>query len=787
MLNIPLRNSFRSLINQRPYSFVNILGMTIGIASVLMLIIWISVETSYEKFNKDQERMYRIAHILRTPTKDMNEGSIYAPAGPEFKKEFPVIEESVRFVPYSQAVIYQDKTIELAVYYTDSTFFNLFSFELAEGDKKSCLASPQGIVITERGAKKIFGSGDPLGKEVFINGNTFTVTAVAKDPPVNTNMQFDCLAPVGRLIRNLQYPPNWEGGLTFYTYVRLIKGADYRLLEKQILEYLEGVVNKKYREFGYAIIPYLQKISSIHLDSKTDDDMGNKGNRGRVYIFSGIGLLILLIACFNFINISTALSFRRAREVSVRKIFGSDRKNIILFFITESGIAIIISLLLAFLLVKILLPGVAGMIGKDLTLSVIKPSRWLLIFGSLFVFSTLFASFYSSFYLSSINPLALLTTVNRGLKKQSTRNILVTFQYTISIALMICCLVIYSQMQYVKNYDLGFNEKDILQINLNSKTSATYELIRDKISAIPGVLSVAVSAGGAPGLGFTSNGYIPEGVEKPIMINALYVDENYLKTMGITLTDGRDFRNLKADSNKTVINKTLSKSLGWNNPVGKSISRNGITYEVIGVVKDFNTSTMHNKIEPIFISTVNEWGAFENIIVRFQPSGVSGILKKCESIIKEIDPQYPFEYQFLEDSISSSYLSEHKMNTLFLLLAVISIFISSLGLFGLATFATQSRMKEISIRKINGAMISDIFWGFNFELLKWILISFVVAIPVAYYAMTKWLDNFAFRTSIGAEQIIAAGLAATAVGLVTVSWAAMKAAQSNPAETLRKE
>jgi putative ABC transport system permease protein len=787
MIKVLFRNALRSLVIQMPYSFVNILGMTIGIASVLMLIIWISVETSYEKFNKDHERLYRVAYILRSPTRDMNDGSIYAPAGPEFKKEFPVIEEAVRFVPYSHAVIFQDKANELAVYYTDSTFFNLFSFDLAAGDKKSCLGSPQGIVITQRAAKKVFGSENPIAKEVLINGNIFTVTAIAKDPPVNTNMQFDCLASLDRLIRDQKFQPNWEGGLTCYTYVRLIKGADYRVLEKQILEYMEGVVNKKYREFGYAVIPYLQKITEIHLDSKTDYDMGDKGNRGRVYIFSGIGLLILLIACFNFVNISTALSFRRAKEVSVKKIFGSDRKNIILFFIMESGIAIIISLLLAFLLVKILLPAVAGMTGKELTLTVITPAGWLIIFSSLFIFCTLFASFYSSFYLSSINPLALLSTINMGLKKQSSRNMLVTFQYTISIVLIICCLVIYSQMQYVKNYDMGFNEKNILQINLNPKTSVTYELIKDKISSIPGVLSVSVSAGGSPGIGFTSNGYMPEGVEKPIMANAVYVDEHYLKTMGIPVIDGRDFRNLKADSNKAVINKTFSNFLGWNNPVGKSISRNGIRYEVIGVVKDFNTSTMHNKIEPIFISTVNEWGTFDNIIVRFQPSNISGILKNCESTIKEIDPQYPFEYQFLEDALSSSYIREHKMNTLFLILSVISIFISSLGLFGLATFATQSRMKEISIRKINGARISDIFRKFNFELLKWILISFIIATPIGYYAMNLWLDNFAFKTRISVWLLVTSGILALAIGLLTVSWAAGKAARTNPAETLHKD
>ena len=303
-------------------------------------------------------------------------------------------------------------------------------------------------------------------------------------------------------------------------------------------------------------------------------------------------------------------------------------------------------------------------------------------------------------------------------------------------------------MQYVKKSDKGFNEKNILMVNLNSKTSATYELILKRFSSIPGVTSVSVSAGGYPGMGFTSNGYMPEGVQKPIMANAVYVDENYLKTMGISLIDGRDFRNMRADSNKVIINQTFAKSLGWDNPSGKTISRNGIKYEVIGVVKDFNTSSLHEKIQPIFISTVNEWGKFENIIIKFQPLNISVVLKSAESIIKEIDPTSPFEYEFLEDSINSTYSADKKLNILFLVLSVIAIFISSLGLFGLATFATQSRMKEISIRKINGATISDIFRKFNFELLKWILISFIIATPIGYYAMNKWLNNFAYKTTI---------------------------------------
>lgn len=785
MVKTLFRNSLRSLVNQIPYSFVNILGLTIGVASALLLIIWISVETSYDNFHKDRERLYRVGMILKTPTKEINSAEINAPAGPEFKKEFPVVENMVRFELDEQSVIYNDKTIKLKVLYTDSTFFDMFSFDLLAGNKQNCLNSPQGIVLTEKTVKRIFGSVDPLGKGILMSGETFTITAVVKDPPVNTNMQFECLAPLIVIARKMHI--GWDGGLSCYTYLKLVKGADPVALEKKIHEYMEGAINKKYREFGYALNPYLQKIGNIHLHSEAEYELGDKGSMKQIFLFSGIGLLILFIACFNFVNISTALSFKRAKEVSIKKIYGSDRKNIVLFFVFESAIAILISLLLAFLLVKILLPIASGLIGAGLSFTVIKPVAWFMIFVSIFIFCTVFASFYSSFYLSSINPLALLANVNSGKRKQYSRNILVTFQYAISIALIISCLVIYFQMQFVKKSDKGFNEKNILLISLNSKTAATYELLLSRFSSIPGVTSVSVSAGGEPGVEFFMNGYLPEGVEKPMLARALYVDENYLKTMEISLIEGRDFRNIKSDSNKVIINQTFAKILGWNQTVGKSISRNGTKYEVIGMVKDFNTSSLYNKTEPIFISTVNEVGEFEKVVIKYMPSNLKDVLKACKSVLKEINPDFPFEYEFLEDLMTASYSKDQKMNLLFLVLSVIAIFISSLGLFGLATFATQSRMKEISIRKINGAKISDIMVKFSFELLKWILVSFIIASPIAYYAMGKWLNNFAYKTTISLWLLLVSGLLALSIGLLTVSWAALKAARANPAEVLRMD
>lgn len=783
MIKTLFRSCLRSLVKQLPYSFINILGLTIGLASVLILILWISVELSYENFHKDKDRLYRVAMIMKTPNKEINQAVINAPAGPEFKKEFPVVENMVRFSDDNVSVIYNEKTIKLKILYTDSTFFDIFSFDLVTGNKKECLNSPLGIVLTQKAAKKIFGSVDPLGKGIILSGSIFTVTAVAKDPPVNTNIQFECLAPLSVIKMHI----GWDGGLSCFTYLRLSKGADPRNLEKEIMDYMEIAINKKYREYGYSLNPYLQKIEDIHLHSDADYELGNKGSMKQIMLFSGIGLLILLIACFNFVNISTALSFKRAKEISVKKIFGSDRKSIILYFFFESAVAILFSILLASLLVKILLPLSSGLIGENLSFTQLSPLILLLIFSCIFIFCTVFASFYSSVYLSSVNPLALLSSINRGRQKQYSRNILVTFQYTISIVLIISCLVIYSQMEFIKKTDKGFNEKNILLINLSSKTAGSYQLILNRISSIPGVSSVSVSAGGVPGVEFFMNGYIPEGLQKPMLARALYVDENYLSTLGISLIEGRNFRNIRTDSNKVVINQTFAKTLGWTNVSGKTISRNGRKYEVIGMVKDFNTSSLYNKTEPIFISTVNEVNEFEKVIIKYTPSNLSDILTASEKVFKDLSPDIPFEYRFLEDSMKDSYAKDTKLNLLFLILSVIAIFISSLGLFGLATFTTQSRVKEIGIRKINGAGSAEIFSKFNFELLIWILIAFLIAGPVGYFAMSKWLTNFAYKTHISIWLIITSGLLTIAIGMLTVSWAANKASKTNPAETLRKD
>jgi putative ABC transport system permease protein len=312
-------------------------------------------------------------------------------------------------------------------------------------------------------------------------------------------------------------------------------------------------------------------------------------------------------------------------------------------------------------------------------------------------------------------------------------------------------------------------------------------MILNRFSSVPGVTSVSVSAGGEPGISFTLNGYQPEGVEKPMLAHAVYVDENYFKTLGISLVEGRNFRSIRADSNKVIINQTFAKSLGWVAPSGKTISRNGIKYEVIGMVKDFNTSSMYEKTEPIFISTANEWGKFETVVIKYIPSNLKEVLKSCESILKEISPENPFEYDFLEDLMAGSYGRDQKLNVLFLFLSVIAIFISSLGLFGLATFTTQSRTKEISIRKINGAASKDIFLKYNFDILKWIILSFVIAGPVSYYLMNNWLSSFAYKTNISIWLFIVALLFTLAIGILTVSWAAGKASGTNPSETLRKE
>lgn len=752
---------------------------------MILILLWIKSETSYDRFHEGHENIYRVNHYMVTPKRTMNMGGINAPGGPEFKARFPVIQEYVRFRPSIASIKYRNNFFPVDFVYADTNFFSMLSFPLVSGNKFNCLSAPDKIVLSKSTANKIFGMEDPLNKVVEINNREFVISAVAEDAPVNSSIKFEAVAQFS-IIENQSYV-GWDGGLNCQTFLKLAPGASELLLRDDIKEYLYEVINERFIKSGFEIVPYLQAVRDIHLGSETDFDYSDNGSWKRIISFALVGLLILMTACFNFVNISTALSIRRSKEVSIRKIYGSGRKRLVILFITESGLSILIALFLAFLLAKALLVYFNTLIESDLSFALLSVFEWIIITVLLWTVCVFLASFYSAWYLSAIPPLSILRKFTGGKKKQLSRNILVTFQFTLSIGLIISCLIIYSQMIFIQKAYPGFSDKNVVYAGLSERTSQRTDIIKDKLLSLTGVRSVSVATGGMPGLNFTSNGYLVEGLEQPLLSNAVYVDKDYLSTLGLRLEAGRDFIDDETDMYNVLINQTFANTAGWQEPLGKRIIRNSNEYTVIGMVHDFHTGSVHNKIQPVFITLHNEWGRIGTIIIKLDSPPNESILEQVENVFKGEDPSSPHNLVILNESLRSRYESERNLNTIFFVLSVLAILISGLGLFGLATYSSQSRRKEISIRKVNGAMISDILRRFSRELLIWIALAIVIAAPLAIFIMNSWLTNFEYKTGISPWIIITASLITILIGLIAVVLATYREASRNPAETLRFE
>ncbi len=784
MFNI-LKTSYRSIINHRPYSLINIIGLATGLTFVILILLWVKAETGYDRFHTGYENIYRVNHIMKTPNRDINMGSINAPAGPEFKANFPVIEDYLRVRPLKADIKYNNNFYHVDIVYADSNFFNMLNFPLITGNKLTCLSAPDMIVLSHSTATRIFAGENPVNKIIEINNREFVVSAIAADPPVNSSIQFETVALMS-ILEQERYV-GWDGGLECQTFLKLIPGSSVDKLLSDIKAYLFEVINESYLKGGFEIVPYFQPLRDIHLGSDTDFDYSDTGSWKRIVSFSLVGLLILMTACFNFVNISTALSIKRSKEVSIRKIYGSERKRLIILFISESGLSILISIIFSLLLAKALLKYFNILIGSELSFSLIPGFEWFLIVVLLWSTCVFLASFYSSWYLSAIPPMSILRTIAGGKRRQLSRNILVTFQFALSISLIIICLVIYSQMKFIQNIDRGFSDKNLLYSYLSEQSAQRSGIIKEELLSVPGISSVSTATGGMPGMGFTSNGYMVEGMDKPMMSNAVYVDKDYIGTLGMKLESGRDFTDETEGRLKAIINKTFVNTAGWKDPLGKTIKRNGREYEVTGVLQDFHTGSVHNKIQPIFISQYNKSGGDEIMIIRLDSPLNNNIRSRIEQIFSGEDPGNPHNIISLDESLRSQYYTERNLNTIFLVLSLLAIIISGLGLFGLATFSSQSRKKEIGVRKVNGALISTIITRFSGELLIWIAIAIVLATPPTILIMKSWLTNFEYKAGIRAWIIIAAGLITLLTGLISIVLATFREASRNPAETLRSE
>ncbi len=803
MLQNHIKVAFRNLWKNKAFSGINIFGLALGIACSLLIFLFVRDELSYDRFHKNADQVYRVVKdFVNDDGSRLPDATSPAALAPAMQKEMPEVVSVTRIRPNwgtKYLVKYgEQKFSEERLFRVDSSFFDVFTFPFIRGNKASVFSDVNSIVLTESTAKKIFGNQDPIGKVLEIDGpfGNLTVTGVLRDVPANAHFHFDYLASYRKLPFSLD--ANW-GSYNDYTYVKTKAGTDAERLTRKIQE-----LYKRNDKEDASNIFYLQSITDIHLHSNLKWELEPNSDKLYVYVFSLIGLFILLIAGINYMNLATAKASARAREIGVRKVAGALRESLIRQFLVESVITCMIAALIAVAMTLIIAPFLNDLTGKSLQV-LADPSLFLYLLSATIMLG-LFAGFFPALYLSSFNPITVLKGFK--LKEQgalSLRKVLVVVQFTISIVLIIGALVITQQMEYIQSARLGLDTEQVLVINKGRNISTDKrDAFYNELLQLPGVEKAALSSGMVAGLNST-NKMRARGSENEQLVNFLVAGNNFFDVLGITFREGRGFSAAHPSDTMTngtvgpldqtigsiVINETAVRDLSIGFPaVGKQLlwgtdADTSYYVNIIGVVKDFHFTSMRNKIKPFaFINIPGQLGTFA---VKLSRGNIAATIGELEKKWNRISPEKTFEYTFLDESFASLYQAERRFHKVFISLVVLGILIACLGLLGLATFAAQQRVKEIGIRKVLGASVLSITQLLSADFLKLVIIAFLVASPIAWYAVNNWLQDFAYRTEIHWWIFPLAGILAILVALVTISFQAIKAAIVNPVKSLRTE
>jgi len=716
--------------------------------------------------------------------------------------DFPEVIDEVRTdeiptVPFR----YQDKVFfEENAIFADNSIFDVFSFPLVTRSEEAPLARPYTIVLTESTAKKYFGDENPLGKIMTLsNEMDFTVTGIVKSPPENSLFDFDMILSFEtRYAENRELMEEWIN-FSYITYLLLDENSDYKALEAKFPSFVEEHMGEQLTAYGLGLNYFLQPLTSIHLYSSLEyEETEGSGNITYVYLFSGIALFVLLIACFNFINLTTARAAARAKEVGLRKTLGAYKSRLILQFLTESTIYSVFSMLLALIIAEIALPVLNSIAGTELSLASINIPSLLLIMLIISIGVGIFAGSYPAFFLSAFSPARVIKgNLRSGSSRFSLRSALVIGQFIISITLIAGTFFIYKQINYMKNKRLGFDKEQLMVLpELEENIQKSPDLIRDKLSIIPGVERIAFGSE-SPGSGTSASLFVPEGYadDQGILMNYIEADYNYVPALGIEIVQGRNFSaDIVSDTaNAAIINETAAKQLGWENPVGKTFTSpdpgtdrsEWETRKVVGVAKDFHLETLHREIGPLIIFNENEDPNLA--ILRLSTNNITGTVERIKDKWGEITQGQPLNFFFVDDEFGEMYRAEERMGKLALYFSILAIFIGCMGLFGMSSYAAEQRTKEIGIRKVLGATVPNILRLLSKEVLILVAVSFVIAWPIAFYALNRWLQNFAYRIHLDIYIFVFAGLVALVVAMLTISFQSIKAALANPVKSLKYE
>ena len=780
--------ALRNLKKHRTYTLINIFGLAIGLSAFILILLYLQFEISYDRFHENTDSIYRVCIRKLQEGRLEGESHIFTPPiGPDMKNEFPEVEDFVRLSTLRTAYLnVENEAFRVdRICYASPSIFEVFSFELKSGKSPSTLVDPFSIVLTELTAARIFGSRDPVGKTVQIGPeDLYKVTGIVENPPSNSSIQFNALISFSTLYARPIMHMDWNGGNQIITYVKLGKNATASAVEKKFPDFLWRNINERIAPYGWKNEAYLQPLKKIHFYH----DEGSRTALVNFYTFSAVAVFILLIACINFVNLTTARAARRAREVGIRKVIGAYRKNLIRQFLGESVVMTALAFGAGIGFAFILTPVYNQLLNRALNPIRLINLASVLEFFFLILLVGIVSGVYPAFHLSSFQPVKTLKGVSDSAKgKKTFRSTLVVIQFMISVTLVICTLLVRNQIRFIKKAELGYDKENMVIIPLADQDLRTKtEEMRSELLSLPGIVQAAASSD-VPHRGFTSNGYIPEGYSHSIMIHALDADEHFLETYGIELVKGRNFsREFATDRSAYLINESLARQLGWSDPLGKTIRRNG-DRKVIGVVKDFQYATLHYAVEPLLITNTPWRNEFDYMSVKINTGNIPGVLDSIEKVYKKFSPLISFEYFFLDEAFDRLYRSEERFEKIFQYFSLLAIFIALLGLFSLSAYSAQQRSKEIGIRKVLGATVPQIFFLFSRETIFLIIAANALAFPVAFFVIQKWLGNFAYRNSISVWAFVLAFVGTMAAAFATIGYQSVKASLKKPADELRSE
>ncbi len=789
--------TFRSLKRHKAYSFINFAGLAVGMACCILILTYVHWELSYDRYHEKSDRIFRLAVNGDINDRAFNIACVNNPPGPYLAQEWPEVEAAARIRPRNRCVvIFEDKRFfEEGVMWADASLFEVFSFPLITGVPGTALKNPYTAVITDSMALKYFGGDEPIGRILRIDDQAdYTITAVMQDVPENSHFTFDILlSNETRYVTDKAQMVRWMGDFNNYTYLLLRPGVDPAELEARFPALIDKQMGRILNAIGGKITYILQPLTAIHLHSRLEGEIAQVSDIAYVYIFSCVAAFILLLACINFMNLATARSANRAREVGMRKVHGAVRSKLVRQFLGESMIYSFASLALALLLVEAVLPLFRSLSGRPMHIPYFELGWLIPSLLGLALLVGMAAGSYPAFYLAGFQPSHVLKSgFAAGRSRSRFRQVLVTFQFAVSTMLIIGTAVILSQVSYMKNKRLGFDKERVAIIRItNERMQDALEPIKQEMLRIPGVMDVAMSSH-VPGWGARRNICLPEGFapDESVMMGIIGVDADFIPALGIQLASGRNFSNeFPSDPDKSVlINETAARRLGWDEPLGKLIREGDdrmIPKTVVGVVEDYHFMSLHDTIEPLLITNTRD--DLEALIIRLGPGDVSAILGSLQARWESVVPGLPFDYFFLDQEFDSQYRAEERLSRIFAYFSLLAIFIACLGLFGMAAYTAEQRTKEIGIRKVLGASAGQLVLLLNREFSALVILANLAAWPLVYWFARRWLEDFAYRISLNLSIFLVCALAVFAIGILTVSYQSIRAALADPVDSLKYE